>query len=53
MLFIIHINNFPLSLWVQNNFIIRNIDNFRLLVSSLFMKNFKSVDAIHWSTTRT
>ena len=48
MLFIIHINNFHLLLWVRNNFIILNIDNFRLLVSSLFMKKFKSVDAIHY-----
>lgn len=34
-LFIIHINNFRLLLWVQINFIIHNIDNLRLLVSSL------------------
>ena len=47
MLFIIHINNFRLLLWVQNNFIIPNIDNLRLLVSSLFVKNFKSVEAVH------
>ena len=34
-LFIIHINNFRLLLWVQINFIIHNIDNLRLVVSSL------------------
>ena len=34
-LFIIHINNFRLLLWIQINFIIHNIDNLRLLVSSL------------------
>ena len=47
MLFIIRINNFGLLLWVQNNFIIPNIDNLQLLVSSLFVKNFKSVEAVH------